>query len=94
MVAAQGQCRVQPPYVIASGPSGGVMMYLADEKVLRELQIKSGTGQRLFIGPPGPAGGRFDREVVDFDGQFLILRWVDTEVASRYGIMIFARRGP
>ena len=89
VAAAPGQCR--QPYVIAPGPSGGVMMHLADEGVPRELTIKSATGNRLFIGPPGLAGGNFDREVMDFDGQFLILRWVDTGVASRYGTMVYAR---
>jgi hypothetical protein len=89
IVGARGQCR--QPYVIAAGPAGGVMMHLADESAPRELEIKSGTGNRLFIGPPGLAGGDFDREVVDFDGQFLILRWVDTGTASRYGIMVYAR---
>jgi len=34
-----------------------------------------------------------DREVIAFDGQVMILRWVDAEVTSRYGIMVFARCG-
>lgn len=89
-VVAQGQC--PQPYVIAPGPSGGFMMHLADEARPRELTIKS-TGQKTYIGPPGAAGGEFDREILDFDGQFLILRWIDPGAASRYGIMVFARCG-
>jgi hypothetical protein len=32
--------------------------------------------------------------VVSFDGQVLILKWVNPEVAGRYGIMVLARCGP
>ena len=35
---------------------------------------------------PRVAGGEFDREILDFDGQFLILRWIDPGAASRYGM--------
>ena len=40
MVAARGQCR--RPYTIAAGPSGGIMMHLADESRPRELTLKAG----------------------------------------------------
>ena len=42
---------------------------------------------------PGPYPGIEDREVVSFDGQVLILKWVNPEVAGRYGIMVLARCG-
>jgi hypothetical protein len=64
------------------------MMHLADEARPRELTIKS-TGQKTYIGPAGVAGGAFDREVLDFDGQILILRWLDAQVAQpiwNYGV--------
>ena len=38
-------------------------------------------------------GGADDREVVSFDGRVLILKWVDPEVAGRYGTMILVRCG-
>lgn len=89
-VAARGQCN--QPYTIARGPSGGVMMHLHDNPQIQELTIKanpSGT----FIGPPGETGGPADREVVSFDGRVFVLRWVDPEVGSRYGTMIYVRCG-
>jgi hypothetical protein len=36
--AARGQFKV--PYVIGAGPSGGLMMYLADQKEKAELTVK------------------------------------------------------
>jgi hypothetical protein len=92
MMAAQGQCRT--PYVITAGRSGGVMLHLVDQARPSEVIIKSANGQKTYIGPVGVAGGEFDREVVDFDGQFLILRFVEPGAASRYGIMVYARCAP
>jgi hypothetical protein len=31
---------------------------------------------------------------VAFDGRVLILRWMDSEVQSRYGTMVYVRCGP
>ena len=42
---------------------------------------------------PGPYPGIEDREVVSFDGKVLILKWVNPEVAGRYGLMVLARCG-
>jgi hypothetical protein len=41
---------------------------------------------------PDPAGAD-DREVVSFDGRVSILRWIDLEVAGRYGTMVLVRCG-
>ena len=73
--AARGQCG--QPVVINRGPGGGVLMYLADSAQLQELYLKGGPGGRNFIGPPGPAGGPQDREVVAFDGRAMVLRWMN-----------------
>jgi hypothetical protein len=35
-----------------------------------------------------------DREVVSFDGRVLITRWIDPEVAGRYGNALYVRCGP
>ena len=35
-----------------------------------------------------------DREVVQFDGRVLILRWMDPEVQGRYGTMVYVRCPP
>jgi hypothetical protein len=86
---ARQQCR--QPYEIARGPGGGVIMHLADQSQPQELQLKGQAGGKTFIGPEGEAGGDQDREVVSFDGRVLVLRWVSTEVASRYGTSIYVR---
>lgn len=90
--AARGQCG--QAVVINRGPNGGVMMYLADSPQLQELMLKGSPSGKNYIGPPGPAGGMQDREVVSFDGRTLILRWVNPEVQGRYGTGVFARCAP
>jgi hypothetical protein len=92
-VAAAAQCK--QPYVITLGPSGGVMMYLADQATPTELALKGASGNRTYIGPKeDPPGADQDREVVSFDGRVLILKWMDPEVQGRYGTMVYVRCGP
>jgi hypothetical protein len=88
-VAARGLCN--QPYVIGPGPTGGIMMHLADQSQPEELRVKGGPGGRNYIGPQGPAADTRDREVVSFDGRVLILRWIDPEVAGRYGTGLYVR---
>lgn len=91
--AAVNQCR--QPYLITPGPTGGVMMHLADQSTPTELRLKGAPGNRNFIGPAeDPPGGPQDREVVSFDGRVMALRWIDTEVQGRYGTMVYVRCGP
>ena len=87
--AARAQCG--QPVIINRGPSGGVMMYLADSADLQELVLKGGPGGKNYIGPPGDAGGAQDREIVSFDGRTMVLRWIDPEVAGRYGVGVYVR---
>ena len=90
--AAVAGCK--QPYVITLGPSGGVMMHLADQATPTELRLKGAPGGKTFIGPAeDPPGGAQDREVVTFDGRVLILRWMDSEVQGRYGTMVYVRCG-
>lgn len=90
--AAAVQCR--NPYVITLGPTGGVMMHLADQSTPSELALKGAPGGKTYIGPrEDPPGGTQDREVVSFDGHALILRWMDPEVQGRYGTMVYVRCG-
>jgi predicted small lipoprotein YifL len=92
-VAASNQCK--QPYVITLGPTGGVMMHLADQATPEELRLKGAPGNKTYIGPQGdPPGGAQDRFVVSFDGRVLILRWMDPEVQSRYGTMVYVRCPP
>ena len=60
----------------------------------QEMLLKGSVEGKTYIGPePAPAGAG-DREVVSFNGQVLVLKWVDPEIAGRYGVMVLARCGP
>ncbi|MCC6889551.1 MAG: hypothetical protein IT536_13540 [Hyphomicrobiales bacterium] len=89
---ARGQCK--QPFVIGQGPSGGVMMYLADSSQLQELRVKGGANGRDYIGPAGETPGSQDREIVSFDGRVMLLKYVDPEIDGRYGTGIFVRCAP
>jgi hypothetical protein len=89
---ARGQCK--QPYVIGQGPSGGVMMYLADSSQLQELRLKGSSSGKDYIGPPGNTPGMQDREIVSFDGRVLVLKFVDPEVDGRYGTGVYVRCAP
>jgi hypothetical protein len=90
--AAKAQCK--QPYVIGAGTSGGVIMHLADQATPQELRLKGSPSGKNYIGPPGPAGGEQDREVVSFDGRVLITRFTDKDAATRYGNMVYVRCAP
>ncbi len=90
--AARSQCG--QPVVIERGPTGGVLMYLADSDKLQELRLKGSQSGKNYIGPPGPAGGPEDREMVSFNGRTMVLRWMNPEVAGRYGVGVYVRCAP
>jgi hypothetical protein len=91
-VAARDQCA--QPYVVDRSPSGNVFMLGHDNPQPQEMILKGSVEGKTYIGPgPSPAGAD-DREVVRFDGQVLTLKWVDPEIAGRYGIMVLVRCGP
>jgi hypothetical protein len=90
--AARAAC--SEPVVINRGPGGGVMMYLADNAELQELQLKGSESGQNYIGPPGPPGSIEDRQIVSFDGRTMVLKWMDPEVAGRYGIGVYVRCAP
>jgi hypothetical protein len=89
--AAKAQCK--QPYVIGAGTSGGVVMHLADQATPQELRLKGSPGGKNYIGPPGPAGGEQDREILSFDGRVLVTRFIDKDAATRYGNMVYVRCG-
>jgi hypothetical protein len=90
--AARGQCK--QAYVINRSPGGGVMMLGHDNPQIQDMMIKGSAEGKTYIGPGPDPGGSDDREVVTFDGRVLILKWVDPEIAGRYGNMILVRCGP
>jgi hypothetical protein len=90
--AARSQCN--HPFVIGQGPTGGVMMYLADQSQLQELRLKGGPSGKNYIGPSGPTPGPQDREIVSFDGRIMVMVFVDPEVSGRYGTGVYVRCAP
>jgi hypothetical protein len=90
--AAKAQCK--QPYVIGAGTSGGVIMHLADQATPQELRLKGSPAGKNYIGPPGPAGGDQDREIVSFDGRVMITRFIEKDAATRYGNMVYVRCAP
>jgi hypothetical protein len=90
--AAKGQCT--HPFVIGQGPTGGVMMYPPDQSQMQEFWLKGGPGGKNYIGPHGEGGNVADREIVSFDGRVMVLRYVDPEVAGRYGTGVYVRCAP
>jgi hypothetical protein len=92
ITAARGQCN--SAYTITRGPTGGVMMHLADAAQPVELRTKGGPDGKRYIGPEGPIGDPGDREIITFDGRILTLRFIDPEVAGRYGNMVYVRCAP
>jgi hypothetical protein len=90
---ARSQC--SHPYVIGQGPTGGVMMYPADQSQLTELRLKGSPGGKNYIGPAGePGGSPQDQEILSFDGRVMLLRYVDPEIAGRYGTGVYVRCAP
>jgi len=90
--AARGQCR--QPYSISRGPRGGIIMHLADQSQPTELVLKGGADGKNYIGlAEEPVPGQRDREIVSFDGRVLVTRFVDPEIAGRYGNSVYVRCG-
>lgn len=88
--AAHNAC--SPPYVINRSATG-VAMLGHDNPTPQEMVVKATADGRTYVGPGPEPGGADDREVVSFDGRVLILKWVDPEVAGRYGTMLLVRCG-
>ena len=89
--AARGQC--SQPYII-NRSSDGVAMLGHDNPQVQDMVIKASADGHTFIGPGPDPGGADDREVVSFDGRVMVLRYVDPEVAGRYGTGVYVRCAP
>ncbi|WP_192814105.1 hypothetical protein [Rhodovulum sp. PH10] len=88
--AARSQCG--NPYVI-NRSSIGVAMLGHDDPKVQDMFVKGSHDGKSYIGPSPQSGDADDREVVSFDGRVLVLKWVDPEVAGRYGIQVLVRCG-
>jgi hypothetical protein len=69
-------------------------MYLADANQQAELVTKGGPDGKRYLGPDGPAAGLQDREFLSYDGKVMVLRWLDPEIAGRYGVSVYVRCAP
>ena len=68
------------------------MMHLADGKQLTELRLKGSPEGKNYLGPEGPVG-EADREIMSFDGNVIVMRWLDADASKRFGTMIYSRCG-
>ena len=89
--AARGQCG--RPIEISRGPTGGVIMPVANQAQPQEVMIKGGPGGKNYIGPPGQTIGAQDNEIVSFDGRVLIVRTATSDPAGRMS-SVYVRCGP
>ncbi|RBP17679.1 hypothetical protein DFR50_102171 [Roseiarcus fermentans] len=88
---ALAQCN--KPYVISKGPTGGVMMNLADQAELTELVLKAGPDGKTYLGPPGDAGTADDRIISNVDANSFTSTYVDPDNTARYGTSVYERCG-
>jgi hypothetical protein len=89
--AAREQCA--QPYLIDRSSGGNVIMLGHDNPQPLEMILKGSVEGKTYVGPGSDPAGADDREVVSFDGRVLILKWVDPEIAGRYGTMVLVRCG-
>lgn len=86
---AKTQCRL--PYVIAKGPTDGVMMHVADDPKLYELTLKGSSDGKTYLGFSAPPGDPADREILSFSEKEIVMRFVDPDTNARYGTYIYVR---
>jgi hypothetical protein len=89
----EGEARRQcsNPYVIKKGPTGGLMMHLADEKEPQELVLKGSPSGVTYLGLPGAAATSSDREIVGVSENSFTVKWVSPDNSTRYGTMVYIR---
>ncbi len=88
---AQARAECKSPYVIAKGPTDGVMMHVADDPKLYELKLKGGAGGKTYLGFEAPAGAPDDREILSASSGLVLMRFVEPEISRRYGTFVYAR---
>jgi hypothetical protein len=90
-VAAQARAQCKLPYTIASGPTGGVMMHVADDRALYELRPKGGSDGKTYLGLEAPPGHAQDREILSISNREMVMRFVDPDANNRYGTFVYVR---
>ena len=90
-VAAQARAQCKLPYTIARGPTGGVMMHVADDSTLYELRPKGGSDGKTYLGLEAPPGHVQDREILSISEREMVMRFVDPDANNRYGTFVYVR---
>ena len=93
-VEAQARAQCKLPYVIAKGPTDGVMMHVADDPVMHELTLKGGPGGKTYLGFDAPPGDDQVREILSISDKMFVARFVSPEINDRYGTYIYVRCTP
>ena len=86
---ARVQCK--DAYVIAKGPTDGVMMHVADDPAPHELALKKGTDGKTYLGFNAPPGDPQDREVLELTAKLMVMKYVDPDTNDRYGTLVYVR---
>jgi hypothetical protein len=89
MNMARAQCK--NPYVIAKGPTDGIMMHVADDPKLYELALKKGGDGKTFLGFNSQPGDIQDREIKSMSAKDMTMRFVDPDANARYGTFVYVR---
>ena len=92
-VEAQARSQCKLPYVIAKGPTDGVMMHVADDTTPHELTLKGGPDGKTYLGFAGPPGDDQDREILSLTDKMFVARYINPETNSRYGTFVYIRCG-
>ena len=92
-VEAQARSQCKLPYVIAKGPTDGVMMHVADDTTPHELTLKGGPDGKTYLGFAGPPGDEQDREILSLTDKMFVARYINPETNTRYGTFVYIRCG-
>ena len=93
-VEAQARSQCKLPYVIAAGPTDGVLMHVADDPDVHELTLKGGPGGKTYLGFAGPPGDTQDLEILSINDKMFVARYVDPDTNARYGTLVYVRCKP
>jgi hypothetical protein len=87
-ITAQARGFCNQPYTITAGRNGGAMMFEAFEGRQREFTVRGGQ-----IVPVEGGNPKLVKNVLSWNGQVLVFRYVEEEPARKYGNMVFSRCG-
>ena len=67
------------------------MMHVADDPDPHELALKKGGDGRTYVGFNAPPGDPNDREIIEQTPKLMVMRFVDPDKSSRYGVSVYVR---